>query len=269
MHPLEFWKQVKDNGYAVPDGIEPRAVLPELLEMLASSDPIVRDQVGYNVLAHWLMRDQFDDETKRGLLPTLEAKLHLGLGESGTQTVFSRSFACLIFAVLVSLHNEKPYLKPDDMNHLLGLAVTYLGGEQDLRGYVSGQGWVHAVAHCADWLDEHANAEGIGSEDLKRILNALAHKTEVETLYLFDEEDRLGYAAARAIHRQMLSAEQVETWVTGLATRVNVSDEQKSNRTRRHNAKGFLRSVHFYLDELGGDATYSKAIRNGLSALAL
>ncbi len=267
MQSLEFWKNIAANGFSVPSNARPLELLPELLIMLESPDPVLRDEIAYRALAFWIMRGVFDDETKRSLIPPLEAKLRLGIGESGTSTVFARSFACLIFATLIGVHHEKLFLEPSQIDDLLELALDELEREGDLRGFVPGQGWAHAVAHCADWLDEHANIADITAANLERILEALARKTEVEIVYLFDEEDRLAYAAARAIARGQLEVERIQAWAKALAARVSVTDEQKSNGVRRHNAKGFLRSAYLHLEKLEGGAAYLEAVRRGLEAV--
>jgi Protein of unknown function (DUF2785) len=267
MHPLEFWQRVANDDFKAPSDPTPLELIPELLEMLGSSDPVLRDEIAYRALAFWVMRGVFDDAMKRDLIPKLEAKLQHAIGESEADTVFSRSFACLIFAALIGTHNEKPFLESSELERLLELALSYLEREQDLRGFIPGQGWAHAVAHCADWLDEHAGSADISAANLERILEALARKTEVETVYLFDEEDRLAYAASRIIARGKLEPERVEAWAKALAVRVNQTDERKSNSVRRHNAKGFLRSTYLHLEKLEGGAAYVRGIRNGFEAM--
>jgi hypothetical protein len=180
MQSLEFWQNIATEDFKAPtNSLE---LIPELLEMLGSPDPVLRDEIAYRTLGLWILRGVFDNQAKRDLIPKLETKLHFKIGESGTDSVFSRSFSCLIFASLLGAQNEKPFLEPSEVERLLEVALSYFEREQDLRGYIPGQGWAHAVAHCADWLDEHANAPDISAANLERILEALAQKTEVETL---------------------------------------------------------------------------------------
>jgi Protein of unknown function (DUF2785) len=267
MQPLEFWKRIAAEDFKAPTSPAPLELIPELLELLGSPDPVLRDEIAYRALAFWIMRGVFDDQTKRDLIPMLEAKLTFKIGESGTDSVFSRSFACLIFAALIGTNNEKSFLEPGEVEHVLELALSYLEREQDLRGFIPGQGWAHAVAHCADWLDEHANTPDISAANLERILEALANKTEIETIYLFDEEDRLAYAASRVIARGKLEPERIEAWAKALASRVSATDEQKSNGVRRHNAKGFLRSTYLYLEKLEDGGAYLEPMRRGFEAV--
>jgi Protein of unknown function (DUF2785) len=259
----EFWREIVNSRYQISS--DPSALLPELLEMLASPDPELRDAFAYPILATWIQKGAFSQAQLRSVLLTLEERLQLGLGEVETDTVFARSFAALVLAVLVN--DSILALERSEVHGLLGKALNYFEREQDLRGFVQPQGWAHAVAHTADLLDEFAVNEQCQTPELEKILNAITTKVVAKSLWLFDEEDRLGYAAARVLGRGLLSNEFVQTCLDRLATQVSQSDEQKSNRIVRHNAKGFLRSLYFQILKLEPESNHLGLILAALEKL--
>ncbi len=239
----EFWQEIVNNKYQISSDPTPQVLLPELLEMLASPDPELRDGVAYPILATWIQRGAFSSQELRSLVGTLEQRLEMGLGEFESDTVFARSFAVLMLAVMVN--NSILALEQAEIHRLLEVVLHYLEREQDLRGFVQPQGWAHAVAHSADLLDEFAVNLHVQTAELEKILNAIANKVAASRVWLFDEEDRLSYAAARVLGRRLLSSEVVSGCLEAMVLQVSQADEQKSNAIPRHNTKGFLRSLYF------------------------
>jgi Protein of unknown function (DUF2785) len=170
------------------------------------------------------------------------------LGEVESDSVFARSFAALMLAVLVN--NPILALEQAEVHRLLEVVLHYLERELDLRGFVQPQGWAHAVAHTADLLDEFAVNPHCQTAELEKILNAITNKVPTNRIWLFDEEDRLSYAAVRAFGRGLLSSEVISGCLETLALKVSQADEQKSNAIPRHNAKAFLRSLYFQVLKL-------------------
>jgi Protein of unknown function (DUF2785) len=218
----EFWQEIINNSYQISSDPGAQDLLPELLEMLASPDAKVRDGLAYPILATWIGRGAFSSLDLRSLLNVLVLRLELGLGDSESDTVFARSFAVLMLAVLVN--NPILALEPAEIQRLLEVVLSYLEREQDLRGFVQPQGWAHAVAHSADLLDEFAVNTQVQTSDLEKILAAIVNKVPAKQVWLFDEEDRLSYAAARVLGRGLLSSEFVSGLLENLAVQVSHSD---------------------------------------------
>ncbi len=255
------WNQ---EGAAVGSRSDPslQDLLPELLEMLASPDPELRDGFAYPILATWIQQGAFSQEQLRSLLVALEQRLETGLGETESDAVFARSFAVLMLAVLVN--NPILALEPAEIYRLLEVVLSYFAREQDLRGFVYPQGWAHAVAHTADLLDEFAVNQHCQSPELERILNAITNKIPAKSVWLFDEEDRLSYAAARVLERGLLSSEVVSGLLDALAAEVSQSDEHKSNGIPRHNVKAFLQSLYFQVLKLEPSSEHLELILGAL-----
>jgi hypothetical protein len=266
MHP-EVWQTILENDFQISNDTNLETLLPELLEMLASPDPVLRDEFAYSILAVWLERNLLSPSQMRQMMLRLEGRLQHGLGEVGNDSVFARSFAPLIFAGIQYCDNAQPFLQESEVLHCLELALRYLALEQDLRGFVVPQGWAHATAHTADWLDELALSPHCTAPQLERIVSAICHKIPAPHVWLFDEEDRLSYAVARAIGRGLLSPAFLESCFAELVQRVSQDDEHKSNQIQRHNAKGFLRSLYFQILSLQPSSSVLEMVLKALEGL--
>ncbi len=261
----EFWQEIVSNEYQISSEPTPQTLLPELLEMLASPDPELRDGFAYPILATWIGRGAFSRAELHSLLGILEQRLERGLGEPESDSVFARSFAVLMLAVLVN--NKVLALEPAEILRLLQVVLSYLKREQDLRGFVQPQGWAHAVAHTADLLDEFAVNPHCQSTQLENILNAIANKIRAKQVWLFDEEDRLSYAAARVLERNLLSSAFVSACLETLVVNVSQPDEHKSNAIPPHNAKAFLRSLYLQVLRLEPNSDHLEIILAALGKI--
>ncbi len=261
----EFWQQIVNDKYQISSDPRPQDILPELLEMLASPDPELRDNFAYPILATWIGRGAFSQDELKSVLGTLEQRLEMGLGELESDSVFARSFAVLMLAVLVN--NPILALEKSEVLSLLELVVHYLEREQDLRGFVQPQGWAHAVAHTADLLDEFAISLHCQNPELEKILSAMTTKVAAKTVWLFVEEDRLSYAAVRVLERGLLSSDFVSGLLDNLAVQVSQADEYKSNAISRHNAKAFLRSLYFQGLKLEPNSEHLELVLNAINKI--
>jgi hypothetical protein len=168
------WEQVVASDYAVPDGANLPGLTRELLDYLASPDPQLRDQFGYEILATWMARDVLSPAAMRAVGEALLPRLQIGLGERDTDSVFTRSFAVLLLAEVVNNHHRHPFLDTRTLDAYLAAGLDYLARERDVRGYVPDHGWAHATAHTADLLLELAAEPYLAAPELARILDAIA-----------------------------------------------------------------------------------------------
>ncbi len=112
----QFLQAIVDNNNHIPDDIDYFLFLEALLQNFASTDPQLRDNLTYSVLAHAII-DQ-DSQQKlttsqvEDLLLTCIEEDHLfyHIGEAGTDTVFMRSFSLLIIAAILFADAKTPRL---------------------------------------------------------------------------------------------------------------------------------------------------------------
>ncbi len=114
--------------------------LDVLLDGLACPDPDVRDGWAYSELAAGIESGRFDGDRERIRAAALT---HLA-----AEQVQARTFAPLILAWLVGAGDR-------DRDAFEAVARWY-PAEADTRGYDERLGWLHAVAHGADYLGECA-----------------------------------------------------------------------------------------------------------------
>ena len=107
-----YWKQVLDRGLQVPTDRPLDDLTAELTAMLGSPDPALRDGTAYPALGTWIDRGVYDDLLV-GLGDGMAAGLQAGLGESGTDSVFRRSFSVLVLAAVIE-RDTTAHLLPAD-----------------------------------------------------------------------------------------------------------------------------------------------------------
>jgi len=167
--------------------------LRQLLDGLASSDPAVRDGWAYAELAEGIESGRFD-----GQWPTIRAAARDHLTSDAVQ---ARTFAPLILAWLVDAGDR-------DRDAFTAVGAWY-PAESDTRGYDDRLGWLHAVAHGADYLGECARS-GIATG--AEVLNLLAQRMVGPGGAWRDQEDaRVAHAAVVAL--STCTAEETAGWL--------------------------------------------------------
>jgi hypothetical protein len=99
-----YWQRVRSAEMRVPTDRPLSDLTAELTTMLGSVDPVERDEIAYPILATWISEGVYDD-LLAGLGDGMTAGLTQGLGESGTDSVFRRSFSALVLAECVERDN--------------------------------------------------------------------------------------------------------------------------------------------------------------------
>ena len=137
----QILKEVKQENYQVPSGIEVFSFAKELLKHIGSTDSELRDFLVYPVLSHWILKGVFSTEEKLEITCTLlgEDYLLYGLGEEDENSVFNRAFSVLQLAVLVYLHRKGPFLPLNLLTEIKDQLFCLLDEETDLRGYCAGK----------------------------------------------------------------------------------------------------------------------------------
>ncbi|MGH3366465.1 MAG: DUF2785 domain-containing protein, partial [Nocardioidaceae bacterium] len=258
----DFWQQVLDSGARVPSDTPLDDLTHELFEMLGDTDPHVRDDLAYPVLATWI-RDGVYDALLSGLGDGACVGLTSGLGNDHDDSVFRRSLSALVLAEVVSRANATSVISPTKMLTWGDQATTWLTRERDLRGYVPGKGWAHTVAHGADLLGRFARSFHFGVHELTVLLDVVADRVMLPTEYRLQhgEDDRLAYAVMATLHRNLVPTSVLEPWVSRLGsalTEPRGAEEWPSPTA--FNTQSFLRALHIQLaagvrgqDDLPGD----------------
>jgi Protein of unknown function (DUF2785) len=213
-HGPEFWRKIAKNRYAIPPGEQVFALALELSGYLSSTDPELRDDLAYSILATWIVeRRMLSSQELVRLLQDWEANLQSGIGDVGTDSVFKRSFSSLCLATLAQRDLRDPFLGPDRFRRLLDAGLSYMNTERDLRGFDATKGWIHATAHTADLLAALAKNSFFTKEDQGRVLEAIGHRLEsADQIFTYGEQDRLANVAATIATRKDFDGQGWNSW---------------------------------------------------------
>jgi len=229
-----------------------KEVRQEMLTQIGNPDSYLRDELIYQSFGRMIVSNQLNPEEIQSLLEVVlqEDYLFYGIGESGTDSVFTRSFSALVIAAVIEYDIEKQVVDPDVVLYTVDRVIRYMMEEKDARGFIHGNGWAHAIAHGADVLDALAKHPLLKKEDINRILHAVQHSLLRQVDYLDEEEERLAIIIASLIKYQF--AEQaIRVWIDALAKMVETHmDENKGSLDAYHvqrTVKNFLKSVYVIL----------------------
>jgi len=244
-----YWQQVIDRGLQVPTDRSLGDLTAELTTMLGSPDPTLRDGTAYPALATWVDRGVYDDLLV-GLGDGMAAGLAVGLGEEGTDTVFRRTFSVLVLAAVVERDTAAHLLPGDQVLRWGDRIVSWLLRERDLRGYVPGKGWAHAVGHGSDAVASLAGSRHFGSTELTVLLDVLADRLLSSPVQLVSgEPDRVASAVMAVLRRNLVPVKVVEPWVARLVASGNPYSLRgdRDPYLETNNVQQLLRSLYLQL----------------------
>ncbi|MEZ4368299.1 MAG: DUF2785 domain-containing protein [Kofleriaceae bacterium] len=192
--------------------------LPALEALLASTDPALRDDLAYALLARWLLDPTLlTDADVAGLRDRLSART--AAVPTAGDAVFGRSFAALTLAAVAAREVERGAWTDAELDAQVAAAVAYAGREVDLRGHTGLAGWAHAAAHTADWLKflgRHPRLSAAGATALLDGVVALAARRH-GARFSHGEDERLAAAARAILRRGLLDDAAVDAWLGRLA----------------------------------------------------
>jgi uncharacterized protein DUF2785 len=241
-----YWQQVRSAEMKVPDDRPLADLTAELTTMLGSTDPVERDEFAYPILATWISEGVYDD-LLAGLGDGMTAGLTQGLGESDTDSVFRRSFSALVLAECIERDNAESLLPPAKILDWGDRVTGWVVRERDVRGFVAGKGWAHAIAHGADALRCLAASPHFGLNELTVLLDVIADRILIETPapLASGEPDRLALATMAIFRRRLVPLRIIEPWLarlTAAATATGAPDLDPYRTTA--NPEAFLRALH-------------------------
>ncbi|MCM3081790.1 DUF2785 domain-containing protein [Brevibacillus invocatus] len=225
----------------------------EMTANIGSPDPELRDELIYSTFSKWILDGVLSAEEMKKLLHIILDDQHLfyGIGETGTDSVFTRAFSVLVIPLILIAHKKRPFLQEEDIHELKERIFNYVEQEKDLRGHVDEKGWAHAVAHAADALDDLAQCPELDKSDLLKILDLIRAKVTVtQTTYIHAEDERMVTAVMSVLDRNVLNNEEILLWINSFSDLL-VADSYIDAYAQKINLKYFFRSLYFRLHDLG------------------
>ena len=253
-----FLRSIAGNAYKLPGDLDHFVFLKALVQNFASTDAQLRDELTYMILAHAVIDEEsshvLSTSQREELLLTCVDSDHLfyGIDESGSDSVFMRSFSLLIVAALLFADAKRRQLSEGVTRQAHVALMRYAKEERDWRGYIQGKGWAHAAAHLSDALDECAQNRYMLMPDREAVMQTLTHLATLPVPLCYEEDDRMAFAAYRVISNKLVDEAFLETWVESFfVSRTEevpgLTEQDVSNWVRAANAKNFLRSLYFRL----------------------
>ena len=210
-----YWDQVQAADFEVPADRPLDDLTAELTTMLGSTEPEVRDGTAFPALATWIDRGVYDD-LLAGLGDGMVAGLSVGLGETGTDSVFRRSFSALIVGCCIERDNAQHLLPVDKILDWGDRLAVWFLTEADTRGWVPDKGWAHAVAHGADAIGALGESPHLGAAEHQALLDVLGERLvrqPADVPLAAGEPDRMAAAAMQILRRGTLGTDVLEPWV--------------------------------------------------------
>lgn len=215
-----------------------------LLENFASTDPRLRDTLSFTLMDRLIEEGRLTPGEQTSLLQAALNDRHLlaGIGESGTDSVFGRSFSVLVVPMVLGPDIATGKFPDELVVWALDRVLAYAQAERDWRGYVTGKGWAHAVAHTADALSVVGRHPKTPVTQVPYVLSAIHHMATLPYPLGYREDDRLAYAAYQLMQSD-LNADAIRAWMDGFQLLTGPDDQAAT--LGGANAEHFLRSLYF------------------------
>jgi hypothetical protein len=271
----ERWIAITKADYAVPAGREPVDVLVEMNALLASPDPVLRDDVAFTTAERWIRAGRVPPAGLRQLMTLWLANMSDGLGASGDDRIFKRSFSALALSLVAARDLAEPFLEPAELQMFWSRMLEYFAKERDLRGFDPVHGWMHSVAHTSDTLKFLARNPRLAAGQDIQLLAALRNKIEsADAVFVWGENDRMALALQSMVRRQDANPAAFEAWTDAWVAEHKAlwaggPQVDASRFVRLENAKQVLRSLHTALTmEAKPTPSGDKARQTVLAALS-
>lgn len=208
------WVALARGGFVLAGEQRAVDVLLEMNPLLSSPDPVLRDEVAFSAAERWILRDKLVDAAGlRRLMDQWSRNLAVGLGESGTDSVFGRSFSALCLSLIAAADLQASFLEAAEVESLFGRMLDYFAKERDVRGFDPARGWMHSVAHTADVLKFLARNRKLGAGVDRRLLDAVRAKIlAADTVFTWGENDRMALALQSAVRRDDAIPAALDEW---------------------------------------------------------
>ncbi len=189
-------------------------LLQQMLTHIGSTDATLRDHLIHRTFIDLLSDNLLSPQQLQFLFDTATAEdfLYLNIGETFSDSVFTRSFSALLVANILAKDAEQLTLNDESLQQFFKKIGRYLLLEQDTRGQVEGKGWAHSIAHGADLAATTIKHPKFDFQHAPSILHALKLTTWKDVVYINDEEERLVNIIEALLNRSY-SEEALMEWV--------------------------------------------------------
>ncbi len=250
--------KLKQGQWKLPDTPRREALAAALLPCLAHPDPELRDGVAFEAYSAWLRGKQLSVATQRLILQNQLAQLAPAAPDPAG---FAKPFAALVLSEVARADRIQAFMTPEERAALVDAGTRYLTEVRDFRGFATGEGWRHGVAHAADLMLQLALNPAVDKAQLERIAGAVQVMVTPpgEHFYIYGEGERLARPVLYAAKRGLLDAAFWKAYIDKLqqpppGTTWRAALGTQAGLARMHNLKAFLYALQFNVRESGDPA---------------
>jgi Protein of unknown function (DUF2785) len=242
---------LKQAEWKVADDASRQGLALALLDCLDAPDPVLRDDLAFDAIAHWSRAGALTPSTLQTIRTTLQPRLAPAAPD---RAGFGPPFAALTLAEVARADRLHPFLSDAERAELVRSATAYLAAVRDYRGYDALEGWRHGVAHGADLLLQLALNPALERGQLDAILSAIATQVIPANghFYIYGEGDRLMAPVFYIGRRGALTTAEWNAWFASLAAaRARPAQPTQASLAANHDLAGFLLPLYVSLKESG------------------
>ncbi|WP_144701768.1 DUF2785 domain-containing protein [Fictibacillus phosphorivorans] len=211
------------------EDVDQEVVLDAMILHIGSPNSDLREMV-YRSFYMSIIHDQLNSQTIKKLLDySVKHLLFKGIGESGTDSVFTRAFTTILIAVIIHKDIEVDFLPKEKLTEVKNNIKKYIELERDVRGYVPVKGWAHSIAHVADTCEELIKSEKIDEDEYFSIVEILLKKyCTTPTGFLHGEDDRV-VTAVLAMLKKEVGLEELKQFIEDIPALLKSQKEELSS----------------------------------------
>ena len=241
--------ELRSAKWDVAEPARRQALAMNMLDCLSDSDPVLRDEAGFEALQAWMRAARLDGATMHAIRATLLARL-----QAPDPSGFSQPFAALVLAEVVRADRIAPFMSDAERSALARAGTAWLAAVRDYRGFDASEGWRHGVAHGADLMLQLAVHPALGKADQQSLLAAIGAQLSAPAappaphFYRYGEGERLMAPVFYLARKSALESADWEAWFASLAPPASTTTTQAA-LAHRHNLKSFLLPLYVNLAE--------------------
>lgn len=265
----DLLKEIKNDEYKIPEGIEPYKLSLIMLNNIGDTDSELRDDLILYNLFKWINSPVLSNEEVYKLFRIAMDEEHLMKGLGGfDDSVFSRTFSAEVVASAIYRHRGEKFIEKNELLDAFYRFLEFYDGDKDVRGFVEGKGWAHGAAHGADALDEFARCDELGTKELEAILNSIYKKIAISHYgYIHFEDERIITVVKAILERNLVGFKKIEDWVKEFSG-VKKESHRPEDLVEEFNVNVFLKSLYFRLIDSPEYALIANIIKDTLAEIS-
>jgi hypothetical protein len=240
-----------------------------MMKNIGSTDPELRDLLINRVITKWILNGVLTIDQLRELLNMNMDEEHLffGIGEDGTDSVFTRTFCALNIEVILSVNRNKKFLSFNEIKAVKESLIRYYRNERDYRGHVDEKGWADSTSHGADALCEIALCEEMDKVDLLEVLSVIKDRQYVNSYTYVDfEDERVTTPVVNILDRKLIELPEIVGWIKSFKD-IPKTGQYNVDFRAIMNIRNFLRSLYFRILDRDDLREVVEAIRETLKSI--